>query len=144
MWNKYSIFSKIKPLNHFPPTHKVPRARAKHASSSLQNFLTREHISIFLPREQRSADLFACSLVIIKWKGRIVCSFVCLFNFLNPEACIHPASFVAWITGKKRRPQSERPKHGEWSLGGRPPLFADALLPVRPEGSSQEARFCSF
>lgn len=61
-----------------------------------------------------AADLFACSLVIIERNGRLACSFLLCFCFcfLNPAACVHPASFAGWITGKKRRPQSERLKQG--------------------------------
>lgn len=61
-----------------------------------------------------AADLFACSVVITERNGRLACSFLLFFSFcfLNPAACVHPASFAGWITGEKRRPQSERPKQG--------------------------------
>lgn len=44
--------------------------------------------------------------------SRLLVSFVFSFCFLKPAACVRPASFAGWITGEKRRPQSERPKQG--------------------------------
>lgn len=72
-------------------------------------FLPRKHFAISLPRVQkiavRTADLLACSLVLIKRKGPLACSF---FDFwVSKPSSVHPPSLIRWIDNLGKTPPAK-------------------------------------